>query len=1234
MDIPDFDIDNDIAEEYLLREEEAPSEPSTFRPTFSEFDEDEAALLACDAPPPSSEKEKKIAVDPGHETLDACLVDAKKQNHSFVFKVDDRYHSCVDAKAFYGGEFKTHPNVFEVIQDDRPVMFYLHVRRELVREPIDLDKTLMALSAGWALSGVLGYSVEQVKICHTFDQSHGNHLALRLVFPRIKCANIAQAENLMNMVNDAAKGEEYYKRPGWRPTGGAYKFPEAVPSDKSWPVGSSCYFDPNFYAKNQLLAMPTPLLMKRTVRECVELCVTHVAYEDLYEVDSEKVSLFRAGSPCKIIQVGPTVKGPIADAPKEKEKKSARSRVKRKRLEIEPEPQPEVKKSRKKKRAEIKKVKKKVKKIVKELKKKKCGEFDVDVVVEREVEVEEKEVEPTLFEKRVAKGMDPAEAKELQKKEETKAELRVTEEKQKVLEVVHTAEEKRQIDQFRLAATQAVQKAGIAKQERMLELCLQVIRAKFPKGDLFSKISEVDRNRFYSIEATGPRECPFGFQHTNVTNGWLRIITTPEAGFEYGCNAKKCKGLKHFYRCPELAEFTKGPRCLPPGALDQFDQLDGHVFNVIDKYFYGLLEKKGYVDGQEITDQEEVEWFQALRDAWREDNNKVINHFTRKVRKAGNMLDLTWTYSPFGFRQREVTYVNDPISMKNRWGAIKLTVCSLKREKKKKNPTTTFHVTRTSLHLHLTNFSLPDCMEDTEKIFVEGAEFYPALPDDDTRPECEKSRYLNAFGGLDLPPRFAIEWFDGLSAAKQAKVRDQMKFVDDHLQQVLAGGIKDDFEFFVNMLALKYQKPWIKADTNVVIRGPQGAGKTLILNDMMGKLFGPRYALPITNIKHLDDTFNGFLRYGLWLICEELVSPNSHNYDNFLKSHFDSTTLHRVSEKYLPVVFAKFFFNGIFLTNSEWSQNVACGERRWYCMLCAIEWIVQVCQERGWKQADYFDHLASIDPRVLGYYLATRDISNFNCRKERKVTHDTAFQELKSLHTRDLHMAFWAKVISNEIHHFVKPDKSRLPLILNKLNTWKNDMKRKMHVLSGMTVNETFLTNFDKSMQALTDIMYTEVHVPKFLSFALKKKDGKQVLAFLKQAMESKLPEAKLVSITEACDHLEEALKKKTFLLEPTMVKKIKHLLPRSERARYMTCTPLTKEELYQSYVVPFQSSEKIYDRSSRFDSTAFWKSTKRLGEGILIRASGKNRLFRLSSLKDLQDAFAKNILHREGFFD
>lgn len=789
-----------------------------------------------------------------------------------------------------------------------------------------------------------------------------------------------------------------------------------------------------------------------------------------------------------------------------------------------------------------------------------------------------------------------------------------------------------------------------ADSKDMLSLCYAVL-AKLPNGgDTNSTVSEVYQNHCYAIQNNGGRPCPLGPTH-HRSNGAYLVPKSDEnkVGFEYHCHSPRCEDLTVFLECEELRPFLHGVRCLPPRTLEKYDRLETKIFKDIDSYYYEKMKELGIRNGGLILDKEQLEHCRAIQRAWRHDNHAAINHFIQRcITKETHSAELQWERSPFGFRRRVVSSMSSGDIVK-RFSDINITLCNItkakreqKREQKKgdnessdtKLPAYVFGYEKVALSQHICG-NRKDKMEQSEKICFTGFEFYPALPHEDERTPDQKRGRLNTYGGLDIPPHFAIDWWKNLTPEQREKAEKDLKFLEDDLRYGKAGGDEKTFQFYVKWLASKYRRPWIKEDTNIIVRGEQGNLKSTIVN-MLAKIYGVKHGLIVTSIENMNHQFNAELVFALILFGEELQDPNSHKQENFFKAHFDTTTQKRVNQKHEAIYYTDCYYQGYFNTNNEHSQNVGIGERRWFCLYATMNWINKVCEENKCTLFDYTKRLNEIDPRILAYYLAARvDITDFNVKRDRFTNKETATQKVKSLHNKNPHLAFWSKLIENEIHHYLTKDDPAA--ILLAAAEYKNQLKKDFFSDSQQLRLPQKQAELLKRIDSLVHHL-SEAETKPLWKFKVLQAD----LPALHQYFEDRLTETKREDLNQMCKNLLTFIEEGVKELDEASTEAIRSFLPKDQRPKYMHFVTKTfqKPSFYRKYYLPFQKAHYVHDKSARYDEDQFWKSTKLLthvkgvNTHLFRRASPQNREYIMPRLSELMSAFAERVVGANTLFE
>lgn len=124
----------------------------------------------------------------------------------------------------------------------------------------------------------------------------------------------------------------------------------------------------------------------------------------------------------------------------------------------------------------------------------------------------------------------------------------------------------------------------------------------------------------------------------------------------------------------------------------------------------------------------------------------------------------------------------------------------------------------------------------------------------------EPAEALNLFHGL--PVRSSRDTAKGGASGCQR--------VLDYLHEVISGGDAAVCAYVLDWLAWVVQNPLKKPGVNLVLIGRQGTGKGT-LGKMLLDIFGPQYALHVTQGDHLLGRFSGHLEGVLFLFIDEAM---------------------------------------------------------------------------------------------------------------------------------------------------------------------------------------------------------------------------------------------------------------------------------------------------------------------------------------------------------------------------
>ena len=151
----------------------------------------------------------------------------------------------------------------------------------------------------------------------------------------------------------------------------------------------------------------------------------------------------------------------------------------------------------------------------------------------------------------------------------------------------------------------------------------------------------------------------------------------------------------------------------------------------------------------------------------------------------------------------------------------------------------------------------------------------------------------------------------------------------EHLYHVICGGRQDYYNWFVNWMAQIIQRPAQKPGTAVVLRGAQGAGKTIV-GQVLGKLLGPHYKLA-DDPRYLVGRFNGHLASCLLLQLDEATWGGDHTAAGKLKGLITSPT-HLIEYKGREAIEMPNYTRVLITTNSAWAIPAGMDERRFFML--------------------------------------------------------------------------------------------------------------------------------------------------------------------------------------------------------------------------------------------------------------------------------------------------------------
>ncbi len=151
----------------------------------------------------------------------------------------------------------------------------------------------------------------------------------------------------------------------------------------------------------------------------------------------------------------------------------------------------------------------------------------------------------------------------------------------------------------------------------------------------------------------------------------------------------------------------------------------------------------------------------------------------------------------------------------------------------------------------------------------------------------------------------------------------------EHLHTIICNGNDARFNFFYGWMARAVQKPGRPAETALVMRGEQGAGKGVLARSL-GHIFGQHF-VHVSNTHHLTGHFNAHLQDAVLVFGDEAVWGGDKQGEGTLKALITEPTL-AIERKGRDAYIVKNVIHLILASNSDWVAPVGLGDRR-FCIV-------------------------------------------------------------------------------------------------------------------------------------------------------------------------------------------------------------------------------------------------------------------------------------------------------------
>lgn len=234
--------------------------------------------------------------------------------------------------------------------------------------------------------------------------------------------------------------------------------------------------------------------------------------------------------------------------------------------------------------------------------------------------------------------------------------------------------------------------------------------------------------------------------------------------------------------------------------------------------------------------------------------------------------------------------------------------------------------------------------------------------------------WVKRYEGVEFAPgngsdRFLNLWKGWKVVGKKGEI--------SQFEQLIAALCNDDkacMEYLYNYLAHMIQKPQIKPEVAIVMKGAQGIGKGTLM-----KLLGSF----TDNYKHLSSTqslagnFSGHLMDAFIVFADEAVWGGDKTAEGRLKAMISESTM-SINAKGKDEIYVDSYIRLFVASNEDWVVPVGEGDRRYFVTDCSPRYKGQT--QPGQFFALFGDWANSGGREAIFDFLATRDITQFNPR--------------------------------------------------------------------------------------------------------------------------------------------------------------------------------------------------------------------------------------------------------------
>lgn len=503
--------------------------------------------------------------------------------------------------------------------------------------------------------------------------------------------------------------------------------------------------------------------------------------------------------------------------------------------------------------------------------------------------------------------------------------------------------------------------------ESLIACSIQIIKEQLrEKGDHDSVVS-YDKHFTFKIERKSSETKCVCNEQRHSSNG--QSVEVLMKAMEYRCFSTKCAGKS------AKVPFNDNPLYKRMIRLEREDRfLNSETLEKIGDYFQPLFEKAKENRKTAIAAQ------------WRFSYMRYINIYCKRMKFSDKYPVIVCHWETDGTRRwkthrdgGQTTFGDDYINL----------------------PSKDLEIKRVKLPKFMLNQGM-DHYESIYKDIYHDLEFVPRPVRDD--PSDGMGDVFNSFNGFIITKEKAAEW----AAANPKQYEEDKKSFCDHVRDEICDADVLAYDYYQNSIASHLQFPAKKKEVAMVVIGPQGVGKSLVIKKI-GEIVGTDAVHTINSTDKLLKSFNKELENKIIVIGEEALWVGSPKDQNQVKCFMTEEHIN-IEPKGLDTYKVKCYILVYLNSNCEHVLAINLGERRFFVIKTSGRWEGVHTAE---KEA-HFAKLLRINAHAVAHFYYTRDVSTFN---PRNIPQTAALREQQRHSTPKLNpiIQFWSDVLNGDV---------------------------------------------------------------------------------------------------------------------------------------------------------------------------------------------------------------------------